>query len=152
FVPAPGHVFIDLDFKTIELATLAQACLTQFNLDSKMAAELNAGKDLHALVAAVAAEVTGKDKGEVTKQARNKAKPINFGKPSGMGTTTLKQYAKTSYGVRLTDEEVEGLSNAWFKLFPEMKDFLADTTDTGAELAKLLNLTPETHFDHTIDR
>jgi hypothetical protein len=152
FVPSPGNVYIDLDYKTIELATLAQACLTQFGLDSRMAAEINAGRDLHALVAAVAAEVTGKDKGEVTKKDRGKAKPINFGKPSGMGATTLKGYAKASYGVCLSDQEVAALSDAWFQLFPEMKDFLADTTDTGAELAQLLNLTPESHFDHTVDR
>jgi hypothetical protein len=38
------------------------------------------------------------------------------------------------------------------EMFPEMKIFLADTTDTGAELAKLLDLTPASHYVHTIDR
>jgi DNA polymerase I-like protein with 3'-5' exonuclease and polymerase domains len=149
FVPSPGHVFVDCDYATIELATLAQARLAQFGLDSQMAAAINADQDLHTLVAA---RVTGKDQEEVSKADRKKAKPINFGKPGGMGSATLKQYAKASYGVQLTDEEVEDLSDAWFELFPEMKDFLADTHDTWAELAKLLDLTPASHYEHTGDR
>jgi hypothetical protein len=134
---------------TIELATLAQACVAQFGLTSKMAEAINAGQDLHTLVAA---RVTGKDESEVTKEDRKRAKPINFGRPGGMGATTLKQYAQTSYGICLTDEEVEQLSNAWFEMFPEMKSFLADTTDTGAEFAKLLDLTPASHAEYTCDR
>src|SRR5262249_27441435 len=139
FVPSDGHEFIDADYKTIELATLAQACIAQFSLDSRMAQAINAGKDLHTLVAA---RVKNKDEDEVTKDERKKAKPINFGKPGGMGDTTMRQYAKVSYGVRLTDAEVKDLSDAWFDLFPEMRDFLADATDTALELARLLGLTP----------
>ncbi len=149
FVPSPGHVFIDADYKTIELATLAQACVAQFGLDSQMAAAINADQDLHTLVAA---RVTSKDPEEVTKADRKKAKPINFGKPGGMGAAKLKQYAKASYGVRLTDEEVQNLSDAWFELFPEMKGFLGDTNDTWAELARFLELTPASHYEHTGDR
>jgi DNA polymerase I-like protein with 3'-5' exonuclease and polymerase domains len=148
FVPAPGHVFIDADYKTIELGTLAQACVGQFKLKSKMADAINADKDLHRLVAA---RVLGKPEEEITKGERNKAKPINFGKPGGMGIETLLTYAKCNYGVRLTRQEAEMLSEAWFRLFPEMKKFLEHTVDTPYELAKLLNLTPSLHYKHTND-
>jgi hypothetical protein len=148
FVPAPGHVFLDADYKTIELATLAQACVAQCGLDSRMAAAINAGKDLHTLVAA---RVTNKAEGEVTKGERKKAKPINFGKPGGMGDTTMQQYAKVSYGIHLTDTEVKALSGAWFALFPEMQTFLRDAVDTPSEVAKLLKLTPASHYEHTGD-
>lgn len=148
FVPSSGHVFIDADYKTIELGTLAQACLGQFELKSKMADAINADKDLHRLVASC---VLGKPEEEITKAERSKAKPINFGKPGGMGTETLLTYAKCNYGVRLTQQEAEELSEAWLRLFPEMNEFLRDTVDTPYELAKLLKLTPTSHHEHTQD-
>ena len=148
FVPSPGNVFLDADYKTIELATLAQACVGQFGLDSRMAAAINAGQDLHNLVAG---RVLNKPVPEVTKDERKKAKPINFGKPGGMGDATMKQYAMASYGIHLDDQEVAALSSAWFDLFPEMRDFLADTNKTPQELAALLNLTPSSHYEHTGD-
>jgi hypothetical protein len=146
FVASPGHVYIDADYTTLELATLAQACLAQFRLESAMAIAINADQDLHTLVAA---RVTNKPEAEVTKEERKKAKPINFGKPGGLGNTTMRQYAKISYGVHLTDEEVQSLSDAWFELFPEMRAFLQDTGDAPLELAQLLGLTPASHHEHT---
>jgi hypothetical protein len=148
FVPSDDHVFLDADYKTIELATLAQACVAQFGLDSAMSRAINDGKDLHTLVAA---RVTGKNEAAVTKAERKHAKPINFGKPGGMGNATMKQYALTSYGVRLTDAQVEALSDAWFALFPEMRSFLGDTSDTPLRLAERLGLTLAAHYEHTKD-
>jgi DNA polymerase family A len=147
-VPSPGHEFIDADYKTIELATLAQACVGQFGLESSMATAINADKDLHTLFAA---KVAGKDEADVTKDERTKVKPINFGKPGGMGDKTMQQYAKASYGVDLTDTEVAELTAAWFDMFPEMTDFPSDSTDAPLELAKFLDLTLESHFQETGD-
>jgi DNA polymerase I-like protein with 3'-5' exonuclease and polymerase domains len=148
FVPSDGHVFIDADYSMIEMVTLAQACLGQFRIRSMMAEAINADKDLHRLVAA---RVLGKNEADVTPEERSKAKPINFGKPGGMGDATMCQYARVSYGVTLTDAEVAALSDAWFALFPEMRTFLTDTSDTPRELAKLLDLTPASHHEHTDD-
>ena len=148
FVPSHGNVFIDCDYKTIELATLAQACVGQFGLKSKMAEAINAGKDLHTMVAA---RVKNKTEAEVTKDERTKAKPINFGKPGGMGDVTMKVYAKVSYGIRLSEVEVKALSDGWFDLFPEMRKFLWDDINIPLELAKLLDLTLASHFEHTDD-
>src|SRR5262249_23071059 len=136
-------------YKTIELVTLAQACVGQFGLDSRMAAAINEGKDLHRLVAA---RVLKKSEPEVTDAERASAKPINFGKPGGMGTDTLVSYAKVNYGVRLTTAEAEKFSKAWLQLFPEMEDFLEDTVDVPLELAGLLGLTPSSHHEHTGSR
>jgi hypothetical protein len=147
-VPSPGHVFLDADYTTIELVTLAQACLTQLGLSSEMAKAINAGRDLHTLVAA---RVTGKPEGEVTTQERKKAKPINFGKQGAMGERTLQEYVRATYGVHLDDAEVRALSDAWLDLFPEMRSFLANTSDPGAAVAVLLGLTPAAHYEHTGD-
>jgi DNA polymerase I-like protein with 3'-5' exonuclease and polymerase domains len=149
FVPAPGHVFIDADYSAIEMVTLAQGMMAQFGLRSRLADALNAGKDPHRLVAALA---TGKPETEVTRDERQRAKPINFGKPGGMGNLRLQSYARTSYGVVLTNAEVDQLSEAWFQQFPEMKAFLRDTLDLGEEEARFFDLTPESYFEHTGSR
>ena len=149
FTPRSGYVCINADYSTIELATLAQACLTQFGLESKMADAINNGADLHELVAA---RVLGKSPAEVSNSERQKAKPANFGKPGGMGTETLTAYAKANYRVTLSIEEAETLSESWFGLFPEMRAFLTDKSDLVGELAALLDLTPSSHFESTVDR
>lgn len=148
FIPADGHVFLDADYSTLELATLAQCVQTQFNVPSRMADAINAGQDLHRLVAA---RVTGKAETEVTKAERQKAKPINFGKPGGMGNRGLQQYARASYGVDLSEAEVETLSNTWFALFPEMESFLfgSEISDPGESAARFFQLTPIGHCEHT---
>jgi DNA polymerase I-like protein with 3'-5' exonuclease and polymerase domains len=146
FVPSAGNVYIKADYSTIEMATLAQSLVSQFGLRSAMADAINAGKDLHRLVAA---QVMGKPEERVTGDERQKAKPINFGKPGGMGNATLKSYAKASYGVALDDVEVQALSQAWFALFPEMTEFLKCERDLGADVAMYFNLTPFTHYENT---
>ena len=146
FVPSAGHVYIKADYATIEMATLGQALKSQFKLESHMAAAINAGKDLHRLVAA---QVTGKVEKDVSAKERQQAKPINFGKPGAMGNATLKQYAKASYGIILDEFQVKALSDAWLALFPEMNEYLRPETDLGEEVAKLFDLTPETHAHHT---
>jgi hypothetical protein len=149
FVPAPGHAFIDADYTAIEMVTLAQALRSQFGLDSGLAEALNVGRDPHTMVAALA---TGKTEDAVTKEERQRAKPINFGKPGAMGHDSLQAYALASYGVQLSDAEVRQLSEAWFTQFPEMKEFLRSEKDLGLEVARFFDLTPETYCEHTGSR
>jgi hypothetical protein len=141
-------VFLDLDYSTIELVALAQACTSQFNWNSEMAARINAGDDLHQVFAGF---VTRKPQDEVTGSERARVKPINFGKPGGMGPRSLQTYAKMTYGIEYTEDEVEELSEQWLDLFPEMREFLKDTVDTPLELARALNLTLADHHEHTDD-
>ncbi len=149
FVPSRGSVFIDADFATVEMATLAQSAMSQFGLPSAMAAAINAGRDLHTLVAA---RVTGKPELEVTSDERRKAKPINFGKPGGMGDAGLRSYAKASYGVELQEQEVRAFTDSWFDLFPEMKAFLKNSDDAGYSIANFFGLTPQSFFEGTGSR
>lgn len=148
FRAAESCVFIGADYATVEMATLAQSLQGQFGLTSKMAKAINAGQDLHRLVAA---RVAGKPRAEVTPDERQRAKAINFGKPGGMGNAKLQSYAKAGYGVDLDEDEVEALSESWFGLFPEMQDFLGGD-DLGQEVARCFNLTPRTYFEHTGSR
>ena len=148
FVPSKGRVFLDLDYSTIELVALAQACTTQFGLYSEMAARINAGDDLHQVFAGF---VTRKSYEEVTDSERARVKPINFGKPGGMGNRSLQTYAKVTYGIEYTEHEVAELSEQWLDLFPEMREFLKDTVNTPLELARALGLTLADHYEHTDD-
>lgn len=146
FVPAAGHVFVNADYSTIELATLAQAIETQFGVQSEMGAAINAGNDLHTLVAA---DVTRKPPEKVTAAERKKAKVINFGKPGGMGNATLAKTALHSYGIAMTEEEVALLSDSWLNRFPEMSGFLQNEVDIGSRAAELFGITGDDYVEHT---
>ncbi|MBP3956857.1 hypothetical protein J8F10_16415 [Gemmata sp. G18] len=148
FVPRPGHVFLDLDYKTIELVCLAQACRSQFGLRSHMGELINAGKDLHR---ELAARVTGKPEHEVTDDERGKVKAVNFGKPGGMGDRALRAYARATYGVEYTEDEASELSEYWLDQFPEMRAFLADAVNVPERLAHGLDLTAVAHAEETGD-
>ena len=97
--------------------------------------------------------LTGKPEKEVTREERQKAKAINFAKPGGMGDEGLMDYAQKNYDVNLTLEEVRLLSEKWFSLFPEMREFIHGTDDKLGELtASYFNLTPRTFFELTDNR
>ena len=148
-IPSPGHVFLVADYSMIELVTLAQSMTGQFGLSSLMADAINRDLDLHRLVAA---SVTRKPMSQVTAEERNKAKPINFGTPGGMGKEGLRQYAKISYGVDLTAHEVNHFSETWFDLFPEMRDFLEQDGGPGMDFARYFQLSADTYLEVTGSR
>jgi len=144
-VARPGHLLLAADYRMIELVCLAEACQQQFGRVSQMARRINAGEDLHC---ELSARVVGSTASEVSDEDRNRAKPINFGKPGGMGNAALQRYAKASYNVELDDSEVEQLSAAWFEMFPEMEDFLEDNL-AARNIAQDLGLTPVDFAEHT---
>lgn len=105
FVPRPGWVYCSVDYSTLELCTLAQACLWIVG-KSCLADALNAGQDLHTRLAARIAGISyeealqrkdAKDKQIVA--LRQLCKPINFGLPGGMGPPKLVATARKD-GVR----------------------------------------------------
>lgn len=138
FVPGDGRVFIDADYSQIELVVLGHALDRQFNLGTSLRDLVNTS-DVHRLIAA---NVLGKDPGEVTKAERDSAKPVSFGRPGGMGAERLRQVAKAGYGKDLTLEEVEGRIAAYHRLCPELDRYLADEVDGAQVLAGALDLTP----------
>ena len=146
FVPAEGMVFIDSDYSQIELVVLGYALDRQFGLGTTLRDLVNQS-DVHRLIAAA---VLDKDPAEVTKDERDSAKPVSFGRPGGMGAERLRRVAKASYGKDLTLEEVQGRIEAYHELCPELDAFLADEVDTGRALAEALDLTPA-RFYRAID-
>jgi DNA polymerase-1 len=129
FVPRGGFVFVSVDYDTLELRALAQVLLELFGY-SKMADALRAGQDLHVAMAANMLgvsyeEATARRKAgdKAVKKARDCAKVANFGLPGGLSPRTLVDYARTGYGVRLTEDEARKLKADWLATFPEMQQF-----------------------------
>ncbi len=125
FRPRMGMYFIQADFEGLELHTFAAWCLENIGW-SRLADDLNAGRDAHLAMAAV---LMGKTYEEVlplkksgdkhVKEMRQRAKAINFGRPGGLGDKKFVKYAKNNYGVTITLEEAAQYNTAWKQRVPE---------------------------------
>ncbi len=129
FVPRPGKVFAQADFPQLELYTLAQCCFSWLGF-SKLGDALNAGLDPHLAMAAKIVgcsydEAAANKKRHDVDHARQVAKVFNFGKPGGLGNAKLVMYARKTYGVTLTTEQVQAYTEQWFEAFPEMRLYFA---------------------------
>jgi len=126
-VPRPGHVFVVCDLPSAELRSLSQVTLDLFG-QSRMAEQLNAGRDLHtwfgAQVLGISYEsAVERSKDKEVKNARQQAKPCNFGFPGGMGAERFAEFAFASYGIRFTPARAAELKGIWLHAFPEMRAF-----------------------------
>lgn len=156
FVARPGFVFVQNDYPTLELYTLAQCCISWFGR-SKLAEALRMG-DPHLWVASIILNkpldwcIANKHLPEV-QQARKLAKPGNFGFPGGMGipkfvASTRKAVVKAEgragwEALGLTEQRARLLKEEWLIAFPEMDDYFArvrELTDTDDGLAMVETL------------
>ncbi len=130
FVPKPGNVWIDVDYATAELRSLAQVCLEWFGY-SDMADAIKAGQDLHLSFAAKMAGVPYDEAKELLKAGdkqikryRQLAKVANFGFPGGMGAGKMYESdQKSDYATGLTEEQFAELKQQWMDAFCEMKPY-----------------------------
>lgn len=128
FVPRPGFVFLQSDFSTLELCTLAEYCVVNIGY-SELARVLNAGEDPHITLGANLGGLTYAEAMErylagdpAVDQLRSTAKPGNFGLPGGMGVASFRAYAKQS-GVILSEEDAKRLKEMWHRSYPEMRAY-----------------------------
>jgi DNA polymerase-1 len=110
FRPEPGYRFVIADYAQIELRVAAQLAPCD-----ALRGVFQRGGDPHR---ATASTLTGKSAEEITKHERQLAKAINFGFLFGMGARRFRGYARSSYGVELTEEESEGARAAFFRTYP----------------------------------
>lgn len=106
FAADDGNVIIIADYSQIELRIIAEVAD-----DETMIGIFNNGEDIHKIMASI---VNKKPVNEVTPKERQSAKAMNFGLIYGMGYRTFKKYAKTNYGVDLTDEETKFAVDSFF--------------------------------------
>lgn len=118
FIPAPGHVFLDIDYSAIELCAISSICLKLFK-HSVMADLINQDKDLHKYAASKMYNVP---EDQVTKEQRQTAKILNFGLIANMSPQTFVGHA-AKFGLTITLEESTHLKTEWIKVFPEFSKY-----------------------------
>lgn len=152
FKCAENKRIITIDYSAIEMATWAQICLSRYGF-SRVAELMNNGVDTHiytgmyfyaperesewlpivlesglqkgALIKKLAKELNVDSKD--LKLARQRAKPVNFGLPGGLGWRKLQEYALRSYGVEFSDEESYEAVERHKRIFPEYIEWMKDS-------------------------
>lgn len=130
FKARDGYVFVSADITGAENATLAQTQLKLFGR-SKLADALNQGRDMHLWVASIILRLSYEEtlgrykKGDPeVKDARNLAKPANFGFPGGCGVNRFAAFANALYPHLMMDAyKAQRLKNQWLQAWPEMVDY-----------------------------
>lgn len=126
FEAPKGKVFLICDYKFIELVTLA-ACLRAKLGWSRLYDVLKKGIDPHVYTAKMLVSNWDALSDEDKKYFRQAAKAINFGTPGGLGVTKLRDYAKWTFGISLTQEQTSLFrSNLITKIYPELKLWLQE--------------------------
>ncbi len=149
FVPRPGKVFIQADYSSLELCTLAQACIDILG-GSDLAEAINQGIDPHTDLACqilgipyeegVRRRKLDKETDPVAREfddARQAAKVANFGFPGGLGYDTFILFARKQYNVVLTRDEAIDLKAQWLKRWREMEYYFAHVNGLGDALEQL---------------
>jgi DNA polymerase-1 len=103
-----GRVLVKADYSQIELRIAAKV-----SGDEALLAAYRRGDDLHTITASKVLEVD-----EVTKEDRQLAKALNFGLLYGMGADSFRRYAKSDYGLDLTEEKAKRYHKAFFDTYP----------------------------------
>ena len=131
FAAPPGRVLVKADYSQIELRLAAS-----LSGDTAMMDAYARGDDLHALTAR---QVLGT--AEVTKADRQTAKAVNFGLVFGAGAKTLAAYARSSYGVDMTEAEAAVYRKKFFATYQGLKPWhrrVGATGDRAAETRTVL--------------
>jgi site-specific DNA-adenine methylase len=148
FVASPSHLLLEVDYRHIELTTLASICLRRYGR-SALADVIRAGQDPHAHTAALMLGLTPeaflawkKDpaREDAFKDARQAAKAVGFGTPGGLGAASLARYAKSTYGVALSEDEARQKREQLLGIYPELRTYLEE--DGASILARNLKADP----------
>ena len=120
FIAPEGMVLLEADLSQAELRIAAWMANDKTMLDI-----YKAGGDIHAMTAARSMGITLEEfmalPEDVRKIKRFLAKAVNFGFLYGMGWRGFKIYAKTDYGLDLTDREAEANHMMFFGLYKGLK-------------------------------
>lgn len=109
FGAPPGWQFVEADFSQIELRVVAF-----LSRDSSMLGIYQRGEDIHT---ATASWVLGIPLSQVNKDARKKAKAVNFGFVYGMGAPKFVHTAFTKYDLRFSVGEAAEIRRQFFTNF-----------------------------------
>jgi DNA polymerase I-like protein with 3'-5' exonuclease and polymerase domains len=110
FSAPPGRVLIKADYSQLQLRIAAKIAEEPTMLGAYARHE-----DLHTLTAR---QLTGKT--EVTKADRQLAKAVNFGLLFGLGAKGLCRYARSQYGLDLSESQTRNYRAAFFRSYAKL--------------------------------
>ncbi len=126
FIAEKGNILISADYNQIEMRILADMA----DVKSLKTAFKNK-QDIHSLTAS---QVFGLPLDKVTEDIRRKAKAINFGIIYG-----ITQYGLAKQ-ISVSNQEALDFINAYFKKFPEIKDYMNSTIKTCRKQGYVTNI------------
>ena len=132
----PTKVFLGADYAQLEVLALAHV-LKQLGFGDELAQVIEQGLDVHIAVAHAA---VGDRQGPVTAQERKAAKVIVFGLPGTLGRESLRRTAKQSYGLTMTEEDIDRVTAGYKQLNPGLEKHLKSGKGLGARLAEVFEL------------
>jgi DNA polymerase-1 len=106
-VAGPGRVLVKADYSQIELRIAAKVSGDKALLDA-----YRRGEDLHTLTARTVLGIA-----DVTPRHRQLAKALNFGLLYGMGARGFRLYARSEFGLVLTEDEARRYRNGFFQSY-----------------------------------
>ncbi len=129
FKPRDGWTYAFCDYDSLEMRTLAQACIDLFGY-SFIAEAIKAGKDLHVDLATET--LGGMDYDEamrryesgdkILEEVRQGSKIGNYGMAGGMGPDAFVDYAR-GYGVEMSLDEAKKIHQAFRRKWREVVDY-----------------------------
>ena len=126
FIAEKDNILISADYNQIEMRILADMADVK---ELKKAFKNN--QDIHALTAS---QVFGLPLNKVTDDLRRKAKAINFGIIYG-----ITQYGLAKQ-IAVSNQEALDFINAYFKKFPEIKDYMNSTINVCRKQGYVTNI------------
>lgn len=116
WTPSPGRALVEADYAMLELYTFADTC-ARWDIHSRLGEALNAGQDVHTIVAANPAVGT-----------RALAKVFNYGGLGGMGADTMQENVEKQLGVLMPVDQIFRAQQAWLETWPEVKEYWQHNT------------------------
>lgn len=114
-IAATGNVLLSADYAQIQMAILAEV-----SQDPKLLEIFLNGQDIHLITAS---ELLKKPVNEITSEERSKIKAVNYGLVFDMQPRGLVQYAKSRYGVNLTEKEAIQYRHNYFELYQGVREW-----------------------------
>jgi DNA polymerase I len=121
-VAPSGRVLVKADYSQIELRIIAR-----ISGDEALLKIFRRGDDLHAITSRAVLRVDN-----VTPEHRQLAKAVNFGLVYGMGGEGLRSYARSHYGLSLSESDANQYRSAFFATFPGLANWHRIVRSSGS--------------------
>jgi DNA polymerase I len=116
FIAAPGKTLVVADYSQLELRVMAEIAK-----DKVMTEAYRDGLDLHAVTAAGMLGLEPREfdgENPTHREARQKAKAVNFGVIYGSGPGGLREFARDAYNLQMSTDEARRVIDGFLATYP----------------------------------